>query len=196
MPPSTPIWALVRCLCECLVNVSRICLDSHSLLFVFLLTLYSTSFLISPSSNLYVMSHSPLSNLCFLPQSSQGEMTWSLWATFSCTLTWVLCPGRGSRLPPRGRSMNASVRRKCPPPLRCSARDTHVSMEKNTYLWSRKSSLNRKNSVTFLSKISASHLSSLKIHFSLCLVFFSWVLHLPEFVSFPAFWWQARLLIS
>lgn len=46
---------------------------------------------------------------------------------FSCTSTWALCHGRDSRLPPSGRSMNVSVRRKCPPLLRCCAKVTHVS---------------------------------------------------------------------
>lgn len=68
-------------------------------------------------------------NLYLSPQSSQGEMTWNLWVMFSCTLTWALYPGKGSRLPPRGKSMNASVRRKCRPPSRSCARDTHVSKE-------------------------------------------------------------------
>lgn len=93
----------------------------------------SSPFSSSLLSNLYAVSNSSgltPSVPCLPPQSSRGEMTWSLWATFSCTSTWALCPGRGSRLPPRGRSMNASVRRKCPPPLRCSARDTPVSIEK------------------------------------------------------------------
>lgn len=54
-------------------------------------------------------------------------MTWSLSAMSSCTSTWAPSPGRASRLLPRGRSMNESVRRKCPRPSRFSAKDTLVS---------------------------------------------------------------------
>lgn len=74
-----------------------------------------------PRSHLYVY--------CYLrPQSSRGAMTWNLSATFSCTSTWAHSLGRASRLLPRGRSMNGSVRRKCPHPLRFSVKDTHVSV--------------------------------------------------------------------
>lgn len=61
------------------------------------------------------------------PQSSRGVTTWSLLAMFSCTSTWAPSPGKASRPLPRDRSMNESARRKCPHPLRFSAKDTPVS---------------------------------------------------------------------
>lgn len=47
---------------------------------------------------------------------------------FSCILIWVRFLGKASRLLPKGRSMNGSVRRKCPPPSRFFARDILVSL--------------------------------------------------------------------
>lgn len=73
----------------------------------------------------------PWSDLCLYcylhPQSSRGAMTWSLSAMFSCTSTWAHSLGRASRLRPKGRSMNGSVRRKCLHPLRFFVKDIHVS---------------------------------------------------------------------
>lgn len=60
------------------------------------------------------------------PQSNPDETTWSRWDTFSCTSIWGLCLGKASKRPQRGRSMSASVRRKCPRRLRSFAKDIHV----------------------------------------------------------------------
>lgn len=79
------------------------------------------------SVSLSAVSHYGICSLTFCPQSSPGVMTWSLLAMYSCTSTWAPFPGRASRLPPRDRSMNESVRRKCPHPLRFFAKDTLVS---------------------------------------------------------------------
>lgn len=55
-------------------------------------------------------------------------MTWSLSAMFWCTSTWAPSLGRASRLLPKGRSMNGSVRRKCPHLSRFFVKDIHVSV--------------------------------------------------------------------
>lgn len=117
-PPSTPIWASVR------KHMQNARVSVHHLVKCSL-QLFSSSFLSA------FINFAPLSIWFVLfvlsPQSSPDEMIWSLWATSSCTSTWALCPGRGSKLPPKGRSMNASARRKCPLPLRSFAKDTLVS---------------------------------------------------------------------
>lgn len=76
----------------------------------------------------HALPHSHFCMYCYLhSQSSQGVMTWNLLGTFWCTSTWAHSLGRASRLLPKGRSMNGSVRRKCPHPLRLFAKDIHVS---------------------------------------------------------------------
>lgn len=63
----------------------------------------------------------------FFPQNKAVAMTWRAWATCSCISTWARCPGRASRLPPSAKSTRGSARRRCPRPLRCSAKGTLVS---------------------------------------------------------------------
>lgn len=76
----------------------------------------------------HALPRSDLCLYCYLhPQSSRGAMTWSLSAMFSCTSTWAHYLGRASRLRPKGRSTNGSVRRKCLRPLRFFVKDIHVS---------------------------------------------------------------------
>lgn len=69
------------------------------------------------------------------PQSSPDETTWSRWDMSSCTSIWGLCLGKASKRPQRGRSMSASVRRKCPHLLRSSAKDIHVGFTSFFFLF-------------------------------------------------------------
>lgn len=142
-------------------------------------------------------------------------MTWSLSAMFSCTSTWAPSLGRASRLLPRGRSMNGSVRRKCPHPLRFFVKDIHVGapcvfwgpeacvfmkLQLNlisvTYHWCEAYAIPVCHSwssdfvFVWVGVWVSSHCFSL--HFSSC----SWVLHISEFLPFLTFRWQARLLLS
>ena len=57
-----------------------------------------------------------------LELSRVAEMTWRVWAMFSCTSTEAASHGRDWRPPPRSRSTRRSVRRRCPRLWRCCAR--------------------------------------------------------------------------
>lgn len=118
----------------------------------------------------------------FSPQSSQEETTWSLWVMFSCTSTWVLCHGRASKLLPRGRSMSASVKRKCPPPSRCFAKDTLVREISMEVFWIITAGINNRSTIC--------------IFYQWLFAFFrSWVFALHELVPLSEIRWQARLLL-
>lgn len=142
-------------------------------------------------------------------------MTWSLSAMFWCTSTWAPSLGRASRLLPKGRSMNGSVRRKCPHLSRFFVKDIHVSVL--CVYWGPEECIFMKLQLilisvkchrceTFVIPGFASWFSDfvcsyglvwVSSHcFSLHFSFYSRVLHISEFLPFVTFRWQARLLLS
>lgn len=110
-------------------------------------------------------------------------MTWSLLVMCWCTSTWARCLGRDWKPPPRDRSMSASAKRRCPPPLKFFARATHVCSKScvisnifwmliRLYVWPKTLDC---NTDVFLSH--------------------SWICHVPQLLPVTAIWWQARLLV-